>query len=98
MLFARPVRALVAAALAVGSIATLWLLVPNDARAARGLELGIQDDALFVQGNKRFPGDKSFQYVKALGVTRIRVNLLWAWTMPSPQAGARRRPDRKSVV
>jgi hypothetical protein len=94
MLFARPVRALLAATLAVGSIATLWLIVPNDARAARGLELGIQDDALFVQGNKRFPGDKSFQYVKALGVTRIRVNLLWAWTMPSPQAGARRRPGQ----
>jgi hypothetical protein len=92
MLFARPVRALLAATLAVGSIATLWLMLPSDARAARGLELGIQDDALFVQGNKRFPGDKSFQYVKALGVTRIRVNLLWAWTMPSPQAGARRRP------
>jgi hypothetical protein len=94
MLFARPVRALLAATLAVGSIATLWLLVPNDARAARGLELGIQDDALFVQGNKRFPGDRSFQYVKALGVTRIRVNLLWAWSMPSPQAGARRRPGQ----
>jgi hypothetical protein len=96
MLFARPVRALLAATLAVGSIATLWLLVPNDARAARGLELGIQDDALFVQGNKRFPGDRSFQYVKALGVTRIRVNLLWAWSMPSPQAGARRRPRQIS--
>jgi hypothetical protein len=96
MLFARPVRALLAAALAVGSIATLWLLVPNDAKAARGLELGIQDDALFVQGNKRFPGDRSFQYVKALGVTRIRVNLLWAWSMPSPQAGARRRPQQIS--
>jgi hypothetical protein len=94
MLFARPVRALLAATLAVGSIATLWLMLPGDARAARGLELGIQDDALFVQGNKRFPGDKSFQYVKALGVTRIRVNLLWAWTMPSPQAGARRKPQQ----
>jgi hypothetical protein len=92
MLFARPVRALLAATLAVGSIATLWLLVPDDARAARGLELGIQDDALFVQGNKRWKGDRSFQYAKAIGVTRIRVNLLWAWSMPSPQAGARRKP------
>jgi hypothetical protein len=92
MVFARPVRALLAATLAVGSIATLWLMLPDDARAARGLELGIQDDALFVQGNKRWKGDKAFQYAKAIGVTRIRVNLLWAWTMPSPQAGARRRP------
>src|ERR687895_501296 len=88
------VRALLAATLAVGSIATLWLVVPDDARAARGLELGIQDDPLFVQGNKRWKGDRSFQYAKAIGVTRIRVNLLWAWTMPSPQAGARNKPSR----
>jgi hypothetical protein len=61
MLFARPVRALLAATLAVASIASLWLLVPRDAQAARGLELGIQDDALFVQGNKRWKGDRAFR-------------------------------------
>jgi hypothetical protein len=94
MLIARPVRALLAVAIVAASTASLWLILPSDARAARGLELGIQDDALFVQGNKRWPGDRSFQYAKAIGVTRIRVNLLWAWTMPTPQAGARRRPNQ----
>ncbi len=94
MLLARPVRALLAAALAAASVAGLWLLVPDETRAAPGLELGIQDDALFVQGNKRWRGDRSFQYAKAIGATRIRVNLLWAYSMPNAQSSARRRPQQ----
>jgi hypothetical protein len=94
MLLARPVRALLAAALAAASLATAWLLVPDETRAALGLELGIQDDALFVQGNKRWRGDRAFQYAKAIGVTRIRVNLLWAYSMSNAQSNARRRPQQ----
>jgi hypothetical protein len=93
MLFAPSARVLLAAAAAIASFAFLWLLVPSETRAARGLELAIQDDALFVQGNPRWPADRPFDYAKGLGVTRIRVNLHWSFTMPAHQAGARRRPD-----
>ena len=88
----RPTRALLAALVVAASLLTGFLLAPGDARAARGMELAIQDDSLFVQGNKRFKGNKAFDYAKQLGVTRIRVNLLWAYTMPRQQYNARRKP------
>jgi hypothetical protein len=92
MLYARPVRVLLAAVAAAAALACAWLLVPGDTRAARGLELGIQDDGLFVQGKKRWSSERALGYAKGLGITRIRVNLHWAFTMSPAQAGARRRP------
>jgi hypothetical protein len=94
MLFAPSARALLAAAIAAASIASAWLVLPSETRAARGLELGIQDDALFVQGNTGWSRERSFEYAKGIGVTRIRVNLIWSHTMPPHQSGARRRPDQ----
>jgi hypothetical protein len=88
----RPTRALLAAVVLAASVLTGCLLAPDDTRAARNMELAIQDDALFVQGNKRFRGNRAFDYAKQLGVTRIRVNLLWAYTMPKSQYNARRKP------
>jgi hypothetical protein len=88
----RPPRALLAALVVAASVLTGCLFAPGDTRAARNLELAIQDDALFVQGHKRFKGNKAFDYARSLGVTRIRVNLLWAYTMPRAQSSARRKP------
>ena len=69
------------------------LVDPGDTRAARGMELAIQDDYLFVQGNSRWQGDRPFEYARAIGVTRIRVNLLWAYTMTPEQYNARNKPS-----
>jgi Cellulase (glycosyl hydrolase family 5) len=88
----RPARALLAAVVVAASVLTGCLLAPDDTRAARGMELAIQDDALFVQGNRRWRGDKAFDYARAIGITRIRVNLLWAYTMSTAQHSARRKP------
>jgi hypothetical protein len=88
----RPTRAFLAALVVAASVLTGSLYAPGDAHAARGMELAIQDDALFVQGNKRFRGNKAFDYARQLGVTRIRVNLLWAYTMSRSQYNARRKP------
>jgi len=88
----RPVRALLAAMVAACAVLTGCLFAPDDTRAARGMELAIQDDSLFVQGHSRWKGDRAFDYARAIGVTRIRVNLLWAYTMPQPQYDARRKP------
>jgi hypothetical protein len=90
MLLHRPGRtllALTAAALLAG-----WLLAPGDTRAARGMELAIQDDALFVQGDRHWTGNTAFDYASAIGITRVRVNLLWAHTMPPSQRNASRKP------
>ena len=44
----RPARALLAALVAAAAMLTGCLFAPNDSNAARGMELAIQDDSLFV--------------------------------------------------
>jgi hypothetical protein len=85
-------RALLTALVLAAAVLTGSLITPGESRAARGMELAIQDDSLFVQGHKRFRGNKAFDYAKSLGVTRIRANLIWAYTMPRAQYNARRKP------
>lgn len=86
---ARPARALLLAAV----VAAALLVAPATSQAARGLELAIQDDATFITGNKRVPLDEAFDRSRAIGVTRIRVNLLWAYSMQPSQYRARRKPE-----
>jgi hypothetical protein len=92
MLLDRPARALLAALVIASALFTGLLLAADDSRAARNLELGIQDDSLFLHGNKRWEGARPFKYAKDIGVTRLRVNLHWSFTMPQEQFDARRRP------
>jgi hypothetical protein len=87
-------RALLAAFAAAAAIVAGGLLSPGEAKAARGMELAIQDDGLFLQGRKGWGGERAFNYIRALGVTRIRVNLLWAYTMGPSQYGARKKPKQ----
>ena len=86
--FARVSLALLttAAALVAG------MLAAPSSQAARGMELAIQDESVFVVGNKRWQGDKPFDYARAIGVTRIRANLSWAYTMYPQQYRLRNRP------
>jgi hypothetical protein len=88
----RPVRALLLALVSAAVLAAGWLMIVDESRAARNIELGIQDDALFLQGKRGWEGDRAFRYAKAIGVTRIRVNMLWLYTMHQSQFDARRRP------
>jgi hypothetical protein len=88
----RPARALLAAVAAASVLLTGCLFSPGDTRAARGLELALQDDATFVVGGKRVPRERAFSYARQLGVTRLRVNLLWAYTMQPEVYNARRKP------
>jgi hypothetical protein len=88
----RPARALLAALVAASALLTGCLLAPNDSRAARGMELAIQDDATFLTGNKRVSRERALNFARQLGVTRIRVNLLWAYTMSPGTYNARRKP------
>jgi hypothetical protein len=77
---------------AASVLLTGCLFSPGETRAARGMELALQDDATFLIGGKRVPRAKAFTYARQLGVTRLRVNLLWAYTMPETVYNARRKP------
>jgi hypothetical protein len=65
-------RQWVAAALAVATS----LGAASSAHAARGMEVGLQDDAVFLY-QSYYNRDLALQQAKQLGVTRLRVNVLW---------------------
>ena len=89
----RTTRALLTALVAAAAVLTGCLIEAGDSKAARGMELAIQDDGAFVNGQyKKVSGDKAFEYTRALGVTRQRVNIQWAYTLPEAQFNARNKP------
>ena len=89
----RPTRALLTALVAAAAVLTGCLVDAGDSKAARGMELAIQDDGAFVNGQyKKVSGDKAFEYTRALGVTRQRVNIQWAYALPAAQFNARNKP------
>jgi Cellulase (glycosyl hydrolase family 5) len=88
----RPTRALLAALVVASALLTGSLLAPDDSRAARGMELAIQDDETFLIGGKRVTRERGLDLARSLGVTRIRVNMLWAYTMSQSVYNARRKP------
>jgi cellulase (glycosyl hydrolase family 5) len=89
----RPARVLLVAVVAASVLLTGCLFSPEKSRAARGMELALQDDATFLVGGKRVPREKAFAYARQIGVTRLRVNVLWAYTMPPGFYEARRKPS-----
>ena len=90
----RPARVLLAALVAASILLTGCLFAPEKTRAARGMELALQDDATFLVGGKRVPRERAFTYARQIGVTRLRVNLLWAYTMNQDAYTARRKPAK----
>ena len=89
----RLTRALLAALAAAAAILTGCLIDAGESRAARGMELALQDDAVFVgRQYAKWRGDKPFDYARGLGITRQRVNVQWAYTLPEAEFDARRKP------
>ncbi len=64
--------------------------VPSSAPAARGMEIALQDDQVFVN-QWWFNRETALQRARALGVSRIRANLGWAKVLGRPKA--RKRPE-----
>ena len=58
------------------------LLLPSVARASSDMEFALQDDDVFVH-QQGYDRDRALDHALALGVTRIRVNVLWARTLVS---------------
>lgn len=66
-----------------------------DAHAARGMEIATQDDlAIVLQSYKKygFTRTKALKRARAFGVTRLRINVIWANTLPPSQRNAKTRP------
>jgi hypothetical protein len=70
----------------------LLALAPASAQAAAGMELGLQDDAVFLD-ERWMDRELGLDRAQALGVDRIRVNVLWARTLVAG-AGSRTAPAR----
>jgi hypothetical protein len=70
----------------VTALAAAGLLIPAaQAHAARHMEVALQDDQVFL--NQSWYGrDKAFQKARELGVTRLRVNFIWAHEVTNPRA------------
>jgi hypothetical protein len=66
------------------------LTVATSAHAARGMEVGLQDDAVFVY-QQYYDRDLALEQAQQLGVTRLRVNVLWN-RVAAAQAGQRMAP------
>jgi len=68
----------------VSALAAAALVVPaGAAHAARGMEVALQDDSVFLT-NSWYGRDLGFQRAKELGVTRLRVNVLWSRVVANP--------------
>src|ERR1700754_373511 len=68
----------------------LLALIPAQAHAAAGMELALQDDAVFVD-QRWMPRETALDHAVDLRTKRIRVNLLWARLLTSG-AGAHTQP------
>jgi hypothetical protein len=89
----RPARTALVVLVAASGILTGCLFEAGESRAAHKMELAIQDDAALVEGKYRqWQGDKPYNFARGIGVTRVRVNLLWSYTLPASQYKARTKP------
>jgi len=80
----------IALALAVTTVAAFGANA-SSANAATGMELALQDDAIFV--TQEYIGhQKAFPLLKELKVSWLRVNIGWATVMPSKTAKAKSKP------
>ena len=71
----------------------ILVLIPAQARAAAGMELALQDDAVFVD-QRWMQRDTALDHAVDLRTKRIRVNVLWARTLTSG-ATARTQPAQR---
>jgi hypothetical protein len=72
--------------------ASLLVFIPQQAHAARHMELALQDDAVLLQ-KLYYNQDLALSQIRGLGVRNIRANLLWTRVLPSWEANRRRQPQ-----
>jgi len=82
--------------LTLAAVLTACCLLPalaaEDAHAARGMEIALQDDQAFVQLGYYKDREKALNISRSLGVTRTRMLVNWAYTLPPAQYNAKTKP------
>ena len=91
-----PIRLLLAGVLLTAALA-VGMARAQDANAARGMEIALQDDPVFVTQNY-FNRERAFSHARALGVTRLRINVSWAYSVVRDQRNDRTKPDNVGFV
>ena len=86
-------RVVLALAIALGA-AGLGFGV-GEANAARGMEIGVQDDAVLVTG-KYYDREKALIRARKFGATRVRISVGWAYTLTPIQRKANSKPGNLS--
>jgi hypothetical protein len=71
----------------------VFLMLSAPAHASRTMEIGIQDDAVFVN-QVGYPRQAAFDRAEEIGVTKIRANILWSRVMAGNQANQRTKPSK----
>ena len=66
----------------------------GNARAARGMEIALQDDPVFL-GQSYFDRTRALRVARSLGVTRLRVTVNWAFTMTARNQRKKKKPAGK---
>jgi hypothetical protein len=84
-------RRALAGALSAGLLASGGLGCADSAKAARGMEVAVQDDPVFTS-QSYFDRARAFRLARNVGVTRLRVNVNWAYSMSPKAARARTKP------
>ncbi|MFN2617257.1 MAG: hypothetical protein ABR581_09055 [Thermoleophilaceae bacterium] len=90
----RPPRLTVLLAAAIVSAILIGCSSAPPASAARGMEISIQDDSVFV-GNglhQSFNRERAYRLIRPLGVSRLRINVSWANVLFLSQRQSRTRP------
>jgi hypothetical protein len=80
----------------VALLASACCLIPavkaEQAHAARGMEIALQDDEAFVNLGYFKNRERALQYARSLGVTRIRIVVNWTQTLSKQQGNATTKP------
>lgn len=74
-------------------LALLALVAPATAHASRTMEIGIQDDAVFLQ-QIGYGRQAAFDRAAEIGVTTVRANMIWSRVLLGKQAEQRTRPKK----
>jgi beta-glucosidase/6-phospho-beta-glucosidase/beta-galactosidase len=74
-------------------LALLALVFAAPAHASRTMEIGLQDDAVFLQ-QSGYGRQAAFDRAQEIGVTVIRANMIWSRVLLGNQAEQRSRPAK----
>ncbi len=82
--------------LLVAALAVLPMLAASPAQAAKKMEVALQDDGVFLY-NEHYDRELAYRQLRELGVTHLRMNILWWQPIPEAQRNQRTKPSPISL-